>query len=112
MRDDPAALALLDEFTRLGSGMREAEVQDWIESQDEWGDDWQDAVALDDLLLRLTAGELKELVDAIREVAKTRSVMDPIDASPGATLVHLHLLALPVADPIAVLRRVTEEMDE
>jgi DNA-binding transcriptional ArsR family regulator len=111
LRHDREALVLLDEFSRLGSGLREAEYQEWIDTQDEWGEDWQDAVALDDLMLRLTSAELKALVESLRALVKGRAPMDASEASPGAAMIHLHLLAFPVSDPLAMLRKATDGLD-
>lgn len=111
LRHDQEALVLLDEFSRLGSGLREAEYREWIDTQDDWGDEWQDAVALDDMMLRLTSAELKDLVESLRELVKERASMDVADASPGAATIHIHLLAFPVADPLAMLQRATGNLE-
>jgi DNA-binding transcriptional ArsR family regulator len=111
LRGDRDAQILLDEFSRLGSGMREAEFQEWIDTQDDWGEAWQEAVALDDLILRLTSTELKDLVESLRTLVKERASLDPVDASPGASMVRLHLLAFPVADPVAAMKRVKDQLE-
>ena len=99
LRKAAKALALFDEFTRLASNLREVEVVDWIEHQDQWGDGWTDAAAGDDYLLQLNQGELAELVESIRSLIRRRAAR-PIELAPDdSEAVRVHLLAFPVAEP-------------
>lgn len=103
MRGDADALALFDEFSRLSSNLREAEVAEWIESQDDWGDAWTDAAAGDDYLLRLNQSELADLVESIRTLMMRRAARPRGEAPDGSAAVRVHFVAFPIADPAAGL---------
>jgi DNA-binding transcriptional ArsR family regulator len=103
MYGDADALVLFDEFTRLSSNLREAEVAEWIESQDDWGDAWTDAAATDDYLLRLSQSELADLVESIRMLVLRRAARPRGEAPDGSAAVRLHFVAFPIADPGAGL---------
>jgi DNA-binding transcriptional ArsR family regulator len=109
MKEDADAVALIDEVMRLGSRLREAEVVEWIGSQDDWGTEWTDASASDDYLLQLSSDELAELIGGIRSLigrlaARGRSVV-PADAE----AVRVHLVAFPISDPSAALVEAVKE---
>ena len=108
MRGDTEALGLFDEFSRLASGLREHEVADWIESQDAWGDEWTDAAAGDDYLLRLNQSELAELVESIRSLIKHRALRPRDEAPADAEAIRVHLVAFPVTDPGGALLKATK----
>ncbi|MGI9585251.1 MAG: helix-turn-helix domain-containing protein [Acidimicrobiia bacterium] len=111
LREDRDGRVLLDELARLGSALREAELQEWMDTQDDWGREWQDAVALDDFIVRLTSNELRDLVESLLTLIKKRASIDPGDVSPGASMVRLHLLAFPVADPAAAIKRAKDGLE-
>ena len=103
MKADADALVLIDEVMRLGSRLRESEVAEWIESQDEWGSAWTDASASDDYLLRLTRSELAELVGDIRALIEPLMARAGGDAPEAAEAIRVHLVAFPISDPSAAL---------
>jgi DNA-binding MarR family transcriptional regulator len=103
MLEDAGAVVLLDEFMRLLSRLRESEVAEWIESQDEWGTAWTDASASDDFFLRLNRGELAELVDGIRTLVHQMDSRPTSDAPEDAEAVRMHLVAFPISDPTSAL---------
>ena len=99
MRGDDDAVVLFDEVMRLSASLREAEVVEWIGSQDDWGDAWTDAAAGDDYLLHLTSSELAELVGAVRLLISGRMTRPEEEAPDDVEAVRVHLLAFPAADP-------------
>ena len=103
MKEDADAVVLIDEVMRLGSRLREAEVAEWIDSQDDWGTEWTDASASDDFLLHLSRDELEELVDGIRSLIGQMDTRAGSDAPADAEAVRVHLVAFPISDPSAVL---------
>lgn len=92
---DPESLALLDEMMGLISSSRESEVQAFLASRDDWGPEWDEAIALDDHFVRLSAAELAELrrglSDHLFRLARRPSEEVPEDAVP----VRVHFLAFP-----------------
>lgn len=96
LADDPEALALYDEFVRLGSVRRESEVLEWVSSQEEWGPEWASAVALDDHLLTVSASELSDLHDRVSGLISELVERPEAEAPEGAVQVVVHLLAFPV----------------
>jgi DNA-binding transcriptional ArsR family regulator len=111
MREDAKAVVLFDEFMRLTSRLRESEVVEWIESQDEWGTEWTDAAASDDHLLHLNQRELSEMVDEIRSLVGRMAARDKSDAPDDAEAVRVHLVAFPIAGPSAALLDAVKEED-
>jgi predicted ArsR family transcriptional regulator len=109
MKEDPDAVALIDEVMRLGSRLREAEVVEWIGSQDYWGTEWTDASASDDYLLQLSRDDLAELVDGIRSLIARMATRERSDVPADAEAVRVHLLAFPISDPSAVLVEAVKE---
>lgn len=103
MQEDADATLLFDEFMRLGSRLRESEVAEWIESQEDWGTAWTDASASDDYLLRLTRSELANLVGGIRALIEPLMSRRSGDASEDAESIRVHLVAFPISDLSAVL---------
>jgi predicted ArsR family transcriptional regulator len=109
MKEDTDAVALIDEVMRLGSRLREAEVVEWIGSQDYWGTEWTDASASDDYLLQLSRDDLAELVDGIRSLIVRMATRERSDVPADAEAVRVHLLAFPISDPSAVLVEAVKE---
>ena len=109
MKEDADAVALIDEVMRLGSRLREAEVVEWIGSQDHWGTEWTDASASDDYLLQLSRDELAELVDGIRSLIVGMATRERSDVPADAEPVRVHLLAFPISDPSAGLVEAVKE---
>jgi predicted ArsR family transcriptional regulator len=109
MNEDADAVVLIDEVMRLGSRLREAEVAEWIGSQDDWGTEWTDASANDDYLLQVSPDELSELVDGIRSLIGRMATGQTSDVQADAVTVRVHLVAFPIADPSAVLVEAVKE---
>jgi predicted ArsR family transcriptional regulator len=109
MNEDADAVILIDEVMRLGSRLREAEVAEWIGSQDDWGTEWTDASANDDYLLQVSPDELSELVDGIRSLIGRMATGLTSDVQADAETVRVHLAAFPIADPSAVLVEAVKE---
>jgi predicted ArsR family transcriptional regulator len=109
MNEDADAVVLIDEVMRLGSRLREAEVAEWIGSQDDWGTEWTDASANDDYLLQVSPDELFELVDGIRSLIGRMATGQTSDVQADAVTVRVHLVAFPIADPSAVLVEAVKE---
>jgi len=109
MKEDADAVVLFDEVMRLSSRLREAEVVEWIESQDDWGTEWTNASASDDYLLPLSRDELAELVDGIRSLIGRVATRDRRDIPADAEAVRVHLVAFPLFDPSAVLVEAVKE---
>jgi DNA-binding transcriptional ArsR family regulator len=109
MLKDADAVVLLDEFMRLGSKLRESEVAEWIESQDEWGPEWTDASASDDFFLRLNRRELAELVEGIRSLVHQMVSRPRPDGPEDAEAVRMHLVAFPISDPSSALLDAVKE---
>lgn len=109
MKEDTDAVALIDEVMRLGSRLREAEVVEWIGSQDYWGTEWTDASASDDYLLQLRRDDLAELVDGIRSLIVRMATRERSDVPADAEAVRVHFLAFPISDPSAVLVEAVKE---
>jgi predicted ArsR family transcriptional regulator len=109
MNEDADAVVLIDEVMRLGSRLREAEVAEWIGSQDDWGTEWTDASANDDYLLQVSRDELSELVDGIRSLIGRMATRRTSDVQADAEAVRVHLVAFPISDPSAVLVEAVKE---
>jgi predicted ArsR family transcriptional regulator len=109
MNEDADAVVLIDEVMRLGSRLREAEVVEWIGSQDDWGAEWTDASANDDYLLQVSRDELSELVDGIRSLIGRMATRRTGDVQADAEAVRVHLVAFPISDPSAVLVEAVKE---
>lgn len=109
MKEDADAVALIDEVMRLGSRLREAEVVEWIGSQDDWGTEWTDASASDDYLLQLSPDELAELVGGIRSLIGRLAARGRSDVPADAEAVRVHLVAFPISDPSAALVEAVKE---
>jgi predicted ArsR family transcriptional regulator len=109
MKEDADAVVLIDEVMRLGSRLREAEVVEWIGSQDDWGAEWTDASANDDYLLQVSRDELSELVDGIRSLIGRMATRRTSDVQADAEAVRVHLVAFPISDPSAVLVEAVKE---
>jgi DNA-binding transcriptional ArsR family regulator len=109
MGEDADAVDLIDEVMRLGSRLREAEVAEWIGSQDDWGTEWTDASASDDYLLQLSPDELAELIGCIRSLIGRLAVRGRSDVPADAEAVRVHLVAFPISDPSAVLVEAVKE---
>ena len=109
MKDDADAVGLIDEVMRLGSRLREAEVVEWIGSQDDWGTEWTDASAFDDSLLQLTPDELAELVGGIRSLIGRRATRERSGPLADTEAVRVHLVAFPISDPSTVLVEAVKE---
>jgi predicted ArsR family transcriptional regulator len=109
MNEDADAVVLIDEVMRLGSRLREAEVAEWIGSQDDWGAEWTDASANDDYLLQVSRDELSELVDGIRSLIGRMATRRTSDVQADAEAVRVHLVAFPISDPSAVLVEAVKE---
>ena len=109
MKEDADAVVLIDEVMRLGSRLREAEVDEWIGSQDDWGAGWTDASASDDYLLELNRDELAELVNGIRSLIGRLATRERSDAPTDVEAVRVHLVAFPISDPSAVLVEAVKE---
>jgi predicted ArsR family transcriptional regulator len=109
MKEDADAVVLIDEVMRLGSRLREAEVAEWIGSQDDWGAEWTDASANDDYLLQVSRDELSELVDGIRSLIGRMATRRTSDVQADAEAVRVHLVAFPISDPSAVLVEAVKE---
>ena len=111
MQEDVDATVLLDEFMRFASRLRESEIAEWIESQDEWGTAWTDVSANDDYLLRLTRSELAELVGDIRALIEPLMARAGEDGPEAAEAIRVHLVAFPISDPSAALLEAVKDED-
>lgn len=109
MREDAEAVALFDEFMHLSSRLRESEVVEWIESQDEWGAEWTDASTSDDYLLSLSQGDLVELIDGIRSLVDEMASRNRRDGSDNTESVRVHLVAFPIASASSALVEAAKE---
>ena len=84
--DDPGARATALAAWRVNLGRRMERIQGFQEAVDSWGKDWADAAISSDMVLRLTAGELRELgaeIDALirrwRDHDRPDTVHDEVD---------------------------------
>ena len=68
----------------------------WLNERVEWGKQWVDAAAMGDEILRLSPGELRDLLSELRAVVARFNERTPSD---GAETVHLILQAYPFKAP-------------
>lgn len=111
LAEDPESLALLDEIMRAISMSRESEVQAFLATQDEWGPEWEEAVALDDHFIRMNAAELAqlrgEISERLFELAQRPSEKTPEDAVP----VRVHFLAFPFGSYRDEIKKIAEDWE-
>jgi DNA-binding transcriptional ArsR family regulator len=90
--DSPEGLAAEAAFAREVLRTYSEVAQRWLNERVEWDKQWVDAAAMGDEILRLTPGELQDLLSELRSVVTRFNERSPSD---GAETVHLILQAYP-----------------
>lgn len=93
--DSPEGLAAEAAFAREVLRTYSEVAQRWLNERIEWDKQWVDAAAMGDEILRLTPGELQDLLSELRSVVTRFNERSPSD---GAETVHLILQAYPFKD--------------
>ncbi len=108
---DPEAAELFHEVMRTVSLNRESEVQGFLATQDQWGPEWDEGIALDDYFVTVTAQELAEIHREIATRLVALSERSAENEPEGTVPVRIHLLAFPVASPREGIKRIAERWE-
>jgi len=109
---DSEALALYDEFMRAASFAREAEVAEWVASEERWGPEWSASVALNDYFLTATANELADLSERISEMIFELTDRPEGEVPPDAVSIRAHVLAFPVGSHRTSIRNIAGHLKD
>lgn len=90
--DSPEGLAAEAAFSREVLRTYAEVAQRWLNERVEWDKKWVEAAAMGDEILRLSPGELQDLMSELRAVVARFNERTPIE---GAETVHLILQAYP-----------------